>query len=185
MIHCCSINIWSLLNKNDRRNVIDCEVASDSCFVTGLSESPVQYDTDIITPTQFIYLYKDCHLYRIGSRSNVLIHPPANDWPSRGTAPLIQLSYWDQTIGRKTQGTQRKTSKSSTEAARKRRTKLMAKTNVVPLLPSRQQLFLMSGESLRPIDFRAMLGAALKEKGPVGKRRIIMERKRVPGQTGL
>ena len=33
---------------------------------------------------------------------------------------------------------------------------------------------------MRPINFSAMLGAALKEKGPVPKRRIIKERKLMP-----
>ena len=57
----------------------------------------------------------------------------------------------------------------------------MLTANVVPFLPSRDQLFLRSGDSLRPLDFRAMLGQALKEKGPIPKGRVMKERRRMPG----
>ena len=84
--------------------------------------------------------------------------------------PVVILGSTDR---QKNTGDTKKEKKSSSEAAKERLKTLMLKTNVVPLLPSRRQLFLMSGESLRAIDFRAMLGTALKEKGPIPMRRII------------
>ena len=66
---------------------------------------------DSIYPNQFIYVYKDARLFQIGSNSNCFIQPPAMNWPSHGSALTVHLSYWDQPIGRKTQGTQRKQKK--------------------------------------------------------------------------